>query len=157
MKINQEVVYYINYKPLLNFKKKFKANNNFIYCKNFFLFLLILDKTNKNNNSFFSISIKKKNKHFMSFLRAPNKYKKAQIKIELIRYEIKVNFFIYYFLNFLLYTNNKNTLFLNNFLYFVSFYFQNFSFIESTLFFLKKKKVVIEFDHFDFIKHILEL
>jgi hypothetical protein len=158
LKINQEVVYYINYKPLLNFKKKFKANNNFIYCKNFFLFLLILDQTNKNNNSFFSISIKKKNKHFMSFLRAPNKYKKAQIKIELIRYEIKVKFFIYYFLNFLLYTNsNKNTLFLNNFLYFVSFYFQNFSFIESTLFFLKKKKILIEFDHFDFIKHILEL
>jgi hypothetical protein len=151
LKINQEVVYYINYKPLLNFKKKFKTNNTgLIYCKNFFLFLLILDQTNKNNSPF-SISIKKKNKHFISFLRAPNKYKKAQIKIELIRYEIKVKFFIYYFLNFLTY-NNKNIL------YFISYYFQNFSFLESTLFFLKKKKIMIEFDdHFNFVKHILEL
>ena len=43
LKITQEIFYLLNYKPLLNYKKDIK-NTNLIYCKNFFLFFLLLEK-----------------------------------------------------------------------------------------------------------------
>lgn len=144
MKVTHEITYLLNYKPLLNFKKELK-NLNTIYCKNFFLFFLLLEnlvnkgkKGAKTNNV--SIFIKKKNKYQKSFLRAPNKYKKAQVKIELIRYEVTFKFSFNYNLEFV---NKLNIRYL---LYFINFFFSFFLFFESTLFFLKKKKFNIKLD-----------
>ena len=140
MKITQEIFYLLNYKPLLNYKKDIK-NANLIYCKNFFLFFLLLEKfMNKKDGLIVKskISIKKSNKYLQSFLRAPNRYKKAQVKIELIRYQVKFKFSRCYDLTFI---KNFNTLY---FLYFINFFLSSFLFIESTLFFLKKNKIKVE-------------
>lgn len=150
MKINQEIVYFINYKPLLNFRKEVK-NINLIYCKNFFLFFLLIENMIIKNNNNISLSIKKKNKYFKSFLRAPNKYKKAQVKVELVRYEIKFKFYYNYNLNFV---QNLN---IQNLIYFINFYFNFTLFLESTLFFLKKKKIKILLNPVFYKTKLLEL
>jgi hypothetical protein len=171
LKINQEIVYLINYKPLLESKKSLN-NKNLVYCKNFFLFLLLLEELAKNakyNSSItnklskLKLNKKKKTKYLKSFLRAPNKYKKAQIKIELIRYEVKFKFSFMYEVckpkinkntpsihekgtykqkyNISLDTGYKSLL-----CYFINFLFYFSRFFESTLFFLKKKRIIILFD-----------
>lgn len=154
MKITQKIDYLLNYKPLLNYKKDVK-NSNLIYCKNFFLFFLLLEKffDNKDNNTYFnsSLTIKKKNKYLQTFLRAPNRYKKAQVKIELVRYQVTFNFTYYYDLSFIL---NFNLLHL---LYFINFFLYLFTFFESTLFFLRKKKITLKLDSVYCLNHILEL
>ena len=86
------------------------------------------------------MTIKKKNKYSKSLLRAPNKYKKAQIKIELIRYEVTFKFNFYYSISFIKSFNFKYLF------YFFTFFFTFFSFFESTLFFLKKKKFMLVLD-----------
>jgi len=152
LKVTQEIVYLLNYKPLLNFKKELK-NINLIYCKNFFLFFLLLENMFiLNNKKKMKLTIKKKNKYLTSLLRAPNKYKKAQIKIELIRYEIIFTFSFFYNLDFI--SNNFNLKYL---LYFINFFFNFFLFFESTLFFLKKKKFKVKLNNLTINKNILEL
>ena len=152
MKVTQEIVYLLNYKPLLNFKKELK-NISLIYCKNFFLFFLLLENMFiLNNKKKMKLTIKKKNKYLTSLLRAPNKYKKAQIKIELIRYEIIFTFSFFYNLDFI--SNNFNLKYL---LYFINFFFNFFLFFESTLFFLKKKKFKVKLNNLTINKNILEL
>ena len=123
MKITQEINYILNYKPLLNFKKEINSIN-FVYCKNFFLFFLLFENLLKLNNKKLDIKnntslIIKKNKKFLnkSLLRAPNKYKKAQIKIELIRYSII--FRIKSFYNF----SNINNIDIKMIIYFINFFF----------------------------------
>jgi len=123
LKITQEINYILNYKPLLNFKKEINSIN-FVYCKNFFLFFLLFENLLKLNNKKLDIKnntslIIKKNKKFLnkSLLRAPNKYKKAQIKIELIRYSII--FRIKSFYNF----SNINNIDIKMIIYFIIFFF----------------------------------
>ncbi len=153
MKITQEISYLLNYKPLLNYKKNLK-NNDLIYCKNFFLFFLLLENFINNkkklglNNK---LSIVKSNKSIQSFLRAPNKYKKAQIKVELVRYQVTFKFSYFYDLLFI---KNFNLL---HFLYFINYFFFLFLFFESTLFFLKKKKIKIKLDSSYYKNYFLEL
>jgi len=153
LKITQEISYLLNYKPLLDYKKNIK-DSNLVHCKNFFLFFLLLEKfiskehqTNVKN----SLSIKKNNKYLQSFLRAPNRYKKAQVKIELIRYEVTFKMSYYYDLSFIKQFN------LNYFLHFINFFFHFFLFFESTLFFLKKKKLRVKLDHYYYASNIFEL
>lgn len=139
MLVSKELYYTLNYKPFLGLKKDIK-NSNLIYCKNFFLFFLIIDNllssTNKKN---YKLKIHKSKKFSSSFLRAPNKYKKAQVKITLVRYHVAFKCTKYYELpNF-----NFNYGFLFNF---ISFLFNFISFFESTLFVLKKKKLSIKLD-----------
>lgn len=153
MNITQEINYLLNYKPLLNYKKDVK-NNNLIYCKNFFLFFLLLEKflnNKKNFNIKNKLIITKKNKYLQSFLRAPNRYKKAQVKIELIRYQVTFIFNYYYDISFI---KNFNLLF---FFYFINFFFYFFLFFESTLFFLKKKRIKIKLNNNYLNNLILEL
>jgi hypothetical protein len=151
LKVTQEIYYLLNYKPLLNYKKDIK-DDNLLYCKNFFLFFLLLEKfLNKNDKVGSSLSIKKNNKYSQSFLRAPNRYKKAQVKIELIRYEVK--FRISYNYNLTL-TKNFS---INYFLYFINFFFFIFLFFESTLFFLRKKKIKLKMDNCYFTNYLFEL
>lgn len=142
MKITQNFYYIINYKPLLNYKKEVK-NFNKIYCKNFFLFFLLLDFIKKQNSKSIKLSILKKISKSNSFLRAPNKYKKAQIKINLIRYKILFSFKNSYNLDFL-----KN-LKLNNIIYVLNYFFYFFLFFESSFFFLEKKilKITMDYNH----------
>ena len=136
MKINQKLCYIINYKPLLNYKKNLN-NFNKIYCKNFFLFFLLLDYLKKNNLKT-KLNIQKKKTKTYSFLRAPNKYKKAQIKIINIKYKIiLINKFNYSF-------NNISKFNYFNLIYFLNFYFNNFLFFESTFFFLEKKSIELK-------------
>lgn len=154
MKITQEINYLLNYKPLLNFKKEIK-NINLIYCKNFFLFFLLFEtllKLNKISKKNMSLTIMKDKKYLnKSLLRAPNKYKKAQIKLELIRYKIKFKFNFFYNIFFI---RNVN---LNFLIYFINFFFYSILFFESTLFFLKKKKVILTFNSKFINKFLLEL
>lgn len=138
MKVTQNFYYIINYKPLLNYKKEI-TNLNTIYCKNFFLFFLLLDFL-KSNNKNVKLSIRKKNNKSYTFLRAPNKYKKAQVKITNVRYKIKFSF-----------TNNyelSNISILNTqyFFYFLNYFFYLFLFFESSFFFLEKKSINIKFN-----------
>ena len=157
MKITQEINYILNYKPLLNFKKEINSIN-FVYCKNFFLFFLLFENLLKLNNKKLDIKnntslIIKKNKKFLnkSLLRAPNKYKKAQIKIELIRYSII--FRIKSFYNF----SNINNIDIKMIIYFINFFFYSILFFESPLFFLKKKKIILQLKSNFISKYLLEL
>lgn len=144
MNIKQKFFYVINYKPLLNYKKELKNLNNTIYCKNFFLFFLLLSFLNKKNCKL-KISILKKNKNQLSYLRAPNKYKKAQVKLNLVRYRIIL-------------TTNLNIKFndpkftINKLSYLVNFFFNYFFFMESTLFFMEKKQLFLTLEP-SLIKH----
>lgn len=139
MVINKELRYTLNYKPFIGLNKDIK-NNNLIYCKNFFLFFLIIDNfltTSSKKN--YKLRIFKRKNYSASLLRAPNKYKKAQIKIALIRYFIIFNCYKYYQLPKI----NMNCDFLFNF---VNFLFNFVNFFESTLFTLKRKKISIKLD-----------
>lgn len=153
MKVTQTVSFLINYKPILNRRKNIK-NKKLIYCKNFFLFFLLINNINANSSNNYSVLIKKKNNYRKTFLRAPNKYKKAQVAIEILRYEITIRKTFNYVLN-------KNNLYKKNvllsILYFINFFFNFFLFIESPLFFLKKKKLNIEFNTYLYKKSIFEL
>lgn len=153
MKITQELTYLLNYKPLLNFKKNIKADN-VLYCKNFFLFFLLLENMVIKKNQLFckqSVSISKQNKYSHTFLRAPNRYKKAQVKLELIRYKVVFKFVYNYDISFI---KNFN---ISYFLYFINFFFHYFTFFESTLFFLKKITIKIQLNSNYLNSYILEL
>nr|YP_009512660.1 hypothetical protein [Uronema marinum]AXJ93352.1 hypothetical protein [Uronema marinum] len=138
MKVTQNFYYIINYKPLLNYKKEI-TNLNTIYCKNFFLFFLLLDFL-KSNNKNVKLSIRKKNNKSYTFLRAPNKYKKAQVKITNVRYKIKFSFTNNYELS------NIDILNTQYFFYFLNYFFYLFLFFESSFFFLEKKSINIKFN-----------
>lgn len=82
-----------NFKPQIfsNFNKIefFKKNKNQIFCKNFFMFLLLLKYK---NNIFFqksSIFIKPSKRKVYTILRSPYRHKLARHQISLKRYEIK--------------------------------------------------------------------
>ena len=151
MNVTQEINYLLNYKPLLNYKKDIK-NNNLLHCKNFFLFFLLLERfVNKGEKVSSSLSIKKKNKYLQSFLRAPNRYKKAQVKIELIRYEVTFKVSYYYNLSFIKSFN------IYYFLYFINFFFYFFLFFESTLFFLRKKRIKLKLSNNYANNYVFEL
>lgn len=133
------MTYSINYKPLLTAKTKNLKFSKLIFCKNFFLFFLLLEKfTYKHNEALVSSSfiVRKENKFTKSFLRSPNRYKNAQIQIELLRY--RVTFKQTYLYNLNLVQIMFSTI---NLLYFINFCFNSVLFIESTLFFLNKKKI----------------
>jgi hypothetical protein len=136
LKINHLFCFIINYKPLLDYKKEIK-NFNKIYCKNFFLFFLLLNYIKQKQIHNTRLSIYKKNYFSQSFLRAPNKYKKAQIKINLTRYKIVFSMTINYTLNDSLFLN------INNLIYFLNYSLSYFLFFESSFFFLEKKKLVL--------------
>jgi hypothetical protein len=153
LKITQELSYLLNYKPLLNLKKNIKSDN-ILYCKNFFLFFLLLENMliKKNKLQYKqSISIQKQNKYSYTFLRAPNRYKKAQVKLELIRYKVSFRFIYNYDIMFI---KNFN---ISYFLYFINFFFHYFTFFESTLFFLKKIVIKVQINSSYLNSYILEL
>jgi len=139
LKVTQNFYYIINYKPLLNYKKEV-SNLNKIYCKNFFLFFLLLDYIKTSSNKNIKLSIMKKNVKSYTFLRAPNKYKKAQVKIMLTRYKILFSFVNNYNLTFI---KKFNT---DQFFYFLNYFFFLFLFFESSFFFLEKKNIKIQFN-----------
>jgi len=141
MLVKKKLHYTLNYKPFLGYKKNIR-NSNLVYCKNFFLFFLILDNLMTNSsNSRYRVKINKSNKYDMSFLRAPNKYKKAQIKINIVRYHVIFECSRMYKLPASLQIANYTVIF-----NFVSFLFNFISFFESTLFYLRKKQLVIKLE-----------
>lgn len=153
MKITQNISFLINYKPILSKRKNIK-NKKMIYCKNFFLFFILLNSIfNNNKNQRCTITIKKSNTYRNTFLRAPNKYKKAQIALELVRYKVIFKKVIFY--SFKGFEFKKNTLI--SILYFINFFFNFFLFLESPLFFLSKKKILVELDKKLYKKLIFEL
>lgn len=140
MNINLE----INLKYLLNFKPKLSSHastylnvidNNKIYCKNLLIFIIFLEFFLKKNKYFLNINLitfKKKTK-LNSFLRAPNKHKKAQIALSVERYYLLLRF------NFILFLTPKIfyklPIFLLNLL-------NSLTFFESTLMSMKTKKII---------------
>lgn len=141
MLIKQNIIYTLNFKPLLNHKKELINSNSQIYCKNFFLFFLLLNKIlNRegiNLNKKIKVSLfKTKRLKAKSTLRAPNKYKKGQINLNLLRYTIVFKFNYYY--NLASFNINSKLIF-NSLLNFLIIYFNFFMFFESSLFYLKKK------------------
>jgi hypothetical protein len=122
----------------LNFKPKFNnifiiLNNNKIYCKNFFFFLLFLEFFIKNINYNININFIKKKTHIQQLLRAPNRYKKAQLSLISIKYYFVIS------LNFL-FNININNLYVFKF---ITIFFNTFLiFFESTLITLKLKKFI---------------
>lgn len=142
MKVKHSFNYIINYKPLLNYKNYLNNNSN-IYCKNFFLFFLLLELLkNKSNKDSVKLSIYKKEYYLNSFLRAPNKYKKAQVKLSLVRYKINFTILNDYRINL----SSYNTPILP-FTYFINYLFYYFLFFESTFFFMEKKKINIKLNN----------
>lgn len=157
MKVISRLTYIVNYKP--HFGKlglfvpkltKFSEirnkydNSTKLNCKHFFFFYLFLEyfflnylvSSSKIIHS--NLTIHKANKKVISVLRAPNKYKKAQIKINLARYKIVFKTSIEY--------NTELAYNLNYILYFTNFFFSMLSFFETTLFFLKKKELSLIVD-----------
>lgn len=149
MTISKELHYTLNYKPFLGLKKEIK-NENLIYCKNFFLFFLILDNMvsdlKKKN---YKLKISKIKKYSMSYLRSPNKYKKAQVKITLVRYNIIFKCFKFYDVTALKFN-------IPFFLQFINFLFTFINFFESALFTLKKKKISVSINP-KYLKNFFEL
>lgn len=139
MLISKELHYTLNYKPFLGLKRDIR-NENLIYCKNFFLFFLILDNMLLNpgvKKKNYSLKINKIKKYSNSFLRAPNKYKKAQVKVTLVRYNVIFECFRKYEIPNAVVTE---TILFN----FINFLFNFINFFESTLFTLKKKKIKLK-------------
>ena len=152
-----KLFYNLNYKPNF-FKNQLLNQNNKIFCKNFFFFCFFIEyfmfKKNKTNQNYFklcnfSIIISKKKKNFSYILRAPNRYKKAQYKVFKVYYQI---IFTYKFdLNLNFFQNyNFKLIILNN--------INNLNFFESSLVFLKKKKILFkELNFFNKVVNIFEL
>jgi len=84
------------------------------------------------------MNIQKKKYNSYTFLRAPNKYKKAQVKIVNIKYKILFSTLSNYELN------SFTSLNLSHLIYFLNLYFNNFFFFESTFFFLEKKSIELK-------------
>ncbi len=129
--------YSLNYKP--NFKRNKFSSSDKIFCKNFFFFIFFIEyfffkknKQFKGDKTIFSMVVLKKNKNYNPILRAPNRYKKAQYKIFKEYYEIR---FLY---SFIIVVNN----YVNKLIIFNSL--NDFNFFESSLVFLKKKKISIK-------------
>ena len=145
MIIKHSFNYIINYKPLFIYKNFININSkNNIYCKNFFLFFLLLEFLK--NNSKIKLKIMKKNFKSISFLRAPNKFKKSQVKLVLTRYKIEFYLEKFYFFDI----KNNKILF-----YFINYLFYYYYFFESTLFFLEKKNINIKLDSKNLINFLL--
>lgn len=85
--------YFNNFKNLKLFKNK---NNSKIIARNFFLFLLLLKYSNKNDILNTTIFVKPFYKKFLTILRAPYRHKLSRHQFILSRYSI-------------LYTINFNT------------------------------------------------
>lgn len=127
---------------MLNFKPKFnntKLNltgiTNKLYCKNLLIFIIFLEFFLKNNNNYFlnvKLSTLKKKSKLNSFLRAPNKHKKAQVALSIERY--------YLYLKFTFFCNIQS-----NMLYKLPLFFytllNSINFFESTLMSMKTKKL----------------
>ncbi len=138
MNINLEV----NLKYLLNFKPKlgntsnfFASHNNKIYCKNLLIFIIFLEFFLKKNKYFLNVNLVtyKKKKKLNSFLRAPNKHKKAQISLCVERYYLLVKF------NFIFFVNN---IMIFNLPIFIFYLINSINFFESTLMSMKTKKII---------------
>lgn len=138
MNINLE----INLKYLLNFKPKLDNTSslvvdskNKIYCKNLLIFIVFLEYFFKKNKYFSNIKLVtfKKKKKLNSFLRAPNKHKKAQISLCVERYYLLIRFKFTFFLlkDFI----KKVSCFVFNLL-------KSIDFFESTLVSMKTKKII---------------
>lgn len=81
-----------------NFKPKYLNNNklynNSIYCKKFLLFFIILEylikKSNKNRQISFKLVTLPKQKTLVKLLRAPNRSKKSQLSLYILRFKILI-------------------------------------------------------------------
>lgn len=120
--------YICNFSPLF---KNIDFDNRKIYCKYFFFLLLFLEYYFYKNLYLFICYHFKKFKNCRSYLRAPNRYKTAQVKFKLIRYEfyiiLKLNFFflnIYCFINFFNLFNFFNSSYIH--IYNKKFFFYSF-------------------------------
>ena len=140
MLIKKNLFYTLNYKPFLGYKKNIN-NKNLVYCKNFFVFFLILENlilSLKKSSSNYRVKISKTSSHNISFLRAPNKYKKAQVKVNIIRYNVTFECTHTYLFNSFYFFNSKKIFM------FINFLFNFINFFESSLFYLKKKKLIVK-------------
>ena len=132
-----------NFKPNYNnsnIKNIFYKNNTSIYCKNFFLFLLLIKyKSNYSGNTFLesSIFIKPLKRKVYTILRSPYRHKLARHQLSLKRYNIvstiKIPFEITSFNNF--------TNFITFFNFLIKFYYS----FESNLIFVHKLKIIFPF------------
>jgi len=89
----------LNLKYLTNFTPNFQNNyllkkfKKKIFCKNFFLLLLIFEYYwKKSKNLKIRVSYLPLNSKKFTFLRAPNRSKSSQITLKLQRYSIKITF-----------------------------------------------------------------
>ena len=132
-----------NFKPqfLENFNKLdfLKKKTNQKFCKNFFLFLLLL----KYKNSFFyksTIHIKPFKKKIYTILRSPYRHKLARHQISLNRYEVKSCISI---------KIKKNIIFknFNSFFVFLKLIKKYFNWFESNLIFVHKSKLSFNFHY----------
>jgi len=128
-----------NFKPkILNVNTVLKSNNK-IYCKNLLMFILFLESfsNNKININNVNISFYKKLKKLPSFLRAPNRYKKASVSLKLERYFLFLRFqFDILF--------KKDYFSFKTFLVLINFLNNSFNFFESSLIYMKSKKIIVK-------------
>ena len=133
----------INLKYLLNFRPKLDSltnlivENNKIYCKNLLIFLIFLEFFLKKNKYFLNVTLSTLQKKYKlnSFLRAPNKHKKAQISLCANRYYLFLKF------NFLFLLPNGAVHRLPIFFYNL---LESMNFFESTLVLMKTKKITFK-------------
>jgi len=88
LSINCILKYTFNFKPkLFNINSLNSSINSKLYCKNFIYFMLFVEYfLKKNSLKNYKICIFKRNKSCQSVLRAPNKYKKAQVHLKIERF-----------------------------------------------------------------------
>ena len=139
-KISININYLTNFNP--NFFKNFKnfknKNKKKIICRNFFLFLFLLNFLNKSLyfNSI-TLFIKPKKKQFSNILRAPYKNKLSKKQIGINRYFI--NFKIVLYLNFIFFKN------FNYFFILTKKFYHFFKFFETNIVYNYKIKIYFNF------------
>lgn len=97
--------YICNFSPILK-NVRISTKKKKVYCKYFFFLLLFLEYYFRQSLLMFSFYTLKKFKNTHSYLRAPNRFKSAQFKFKLIKYEFNVIFTLkFYFFNILYFIN----------------------------------------------------
>jgi hypothetical protein len=135
--VSLKLFYSSNYKPNLFKSLSVNTENQKIFCRNFFFFLLFIEYFFLNKLHFLKcrLFIKKSNKTLSPIIRAPSRYKKAQFKVIKNVYNIVVSCSYSQFFKL-----SSNRL---SFFYLLNKYLKLLNFFESSIIFLKKKKIVV--------------
>jgi len=129
----------VKFNLINNLKIKY---TNKIICRNFFLFLFLLNFFKKNKNCFFIKPFKKKT---LTILRAPYRYK-------LSKHQLIINRYLIFLKNVIFFENKIFFKTYNQIIILLLFFYKNVLWFETNLVFFLKLKISFNFYSFFFLK-----